>query len=385
MHTRSSSLGRTAHAIQTLRIEIDVPVSVRKGIQELYENDVRTGGQGLEVCAQGAFEHYATGLVRHREAVADMIGKLLAHDHVQIQHLEHIIPDFHLPIHALLAIKNASRLESLSIQYKLTDTGPGSTLPPSYITPHVASFISSLLISLQTLPNIRRIRLSLPHTYQPPYASFLDVLIDSALGNPGVLPTIETVDLTHSAPRYHTILRVLRAHPRTLKHLILDQGIEFDMPVGERVENGDSDSDGDSSVVVVGEVQPGSDDPLYFTWAGVGSAISTLRKEHGPNGYALESLSMAKCEVNMWETSLFPTPMGSKEVLEMLRSGKTTEKEDIEVDLGQLIFCAVWPGEESKELEHTKGCGHLAGWSGGFKPKDHLWQAMTWLAQTRLL
>jgi hypothetical protein len=279
-----------------------------------------------------------------------------------------------LPIHALLAINNASQLESFSIQYKLTDTGPGSTLPASHISPHVTSFISSLLTSLQALPNLKRIRLSLPHTYKPPYAPFLNTLIDSTLGNPDILPEMETVDLTHSAPRYHTILRVLRAHPRTLKHLILDQGIEFDMPAGGRIENGDSsDSDDD---VGVSEDEPGLDDPLGFTWAGVGSAISTLRKEHRLDGYALQSLSVAKSEVNMWETSLFPTPVGSKEVLEMLRSGKKTESDDTtNVDLGQLIVCAVWPGEEQ---EHVEGCGHSAGWSGGFKPKDDLWQAKTW-------
>ena len=50
----------------------------------------------------------------------------------------------------------------------------------------------------------------------------------------------------------------------------------------------DSDSDDDSAAV--GELEPGSDDSLYF---GVGRAIG-LRKGHGPTHYALKSLRVAK-------------------------------------------------------------------------------------------
>jgi len=354
------------HSIETLRIEINIPASVREGIQEIYENDTHEGGQDSGARTQGAFDHYATELFRDQEELADLIGELsIAREDVEIRHLEHIIPDFHLPIHALRGIQDAPQLESLSIQYKLTNTRPAPMLSASYIASQVSSFTSSLLAVLCTLPNLKRIRLSLPHTYQPPYSPFLDTLVDSALADPKILPTIETVDLTHTAPRYNTILRI---------HLILDQGIEFNMPAGERVENSDS-SDSDDDSVEVGELEPGSDDRLYFTWAGVGHAISALRKERGPSNYPLKSLCVAKSEVNMKENALFPTPVGRKEVLEMLQSGKSSEGADSDIDLGELVVCSAWPGEKE---EHVEGCGHSTGWTEQFKPKSDLWQAKTW-------
>lgn len=319
--------GSPTRSIETLRIEIDIPTSIREGIQVLYEDNIHASGQGPAASAQDAFEHYAIELVWHQEELTSLIGELITFEHVKIRHLELILPDFHLPIHVFQGVQNVSHLESLSIQYRLTDTRPGSVLSATYITPHVSSFTSSLLTTLDILPNLKRIRLSLPHAYQPPYSPFLDTFIDSALADPKILPVIETVDLTHSAPRYDTILRVLSAHPSTLKHLILDQGIEFSIPAGRPMENGASSDSDDDSV----ELEPGSDDPLYFTWAGVGYAISALRKEHGPGDYALKSLSIAKSEVNMVETALFPTPVGTKEVLEMLQSGRSDEDADIEL------------------------------------------------------
>jgi hypothetical protein len=373
----SQDQGSTTHLIETLRIDIDIPTSIREGIQELYENNIHASGQGPAASAQDAFEHYAIELVQHQEELTSLIGGLIALEHVKIRHLELILPDFHLPIYVLQGIQNVSQLESLSIQYRLTDTRPGSQLSASYITPQVSSFTSSLLTTLHTLPNLKRIRLSLPHAYQPPYSFFLDTLIDSALADPSILPAIETVDLTHSAPRYHTILRILSAHPSTLKHLILDQGIEFNIPASRPMENGTS-SDSDDDSVEVGELEPGSDDPLYFTWAGVGCAISTLRKEYGPSDYALKSLGVAKSEVNMTETALFPAPVGAKDVLEMLQSGDA----DKDIDLGELVICSKWPGEDdgrddSKE-QHVEGCGHWTGWTEEFKPKNDLWQGKTW-------
>ena len=211
------------------------------------------------------------------------------------------MPDFHLPIHVLQGVQNVSQLESLSIQYRLTDTRPGSLLSASYITPQVSSFTSSLLTTLRSLSDLKRIRLFLPHAYQPPYSPFLDTLIDSALADPKILPAIETVDLAHSAPRYQTILQVMSAHPSTLKHLILDQGIKFNIPASRLMENGAS-SDSDDSVGV-SELQFLT---ILCVWAGVGCAISALRKEHGPSVYALKSLGVAKSEVKVMETALFP-------------------------------------------------------------------------------
>ena len=86
----------------------------------------------------------------------------------------------------------------ISIQYKLTNNGPGSILSVSYGDPHVSSFNESLLATLRTLPGLKCIKLSLPHAYRSPYSTFLDALVDSVLADPKILPTTETVDLTHT-------------------------------------------------------------------------------------------------------------------------------------------------------------------------------------------
>src|ERR1700733_4794413 len=118
----SQDQGSTTHLIETLRIDIDIPTSIREGIQELYENNIHASGQGPAASAQDAFEHYAIELVQHQEELTSLIGGLIALEHVKIRHLELILPDFHLPIYVLQGIQNVSQLESLSIQYRLTDT-----------------------------------------------------------------------------------------------------------------------------------------------------------------------------------------------------------------------------------------------------------------------
>lgn len=82
---------------------------------------------------------------------------------------------------------------------------------------------------------------------------------------------------------------------------------------------------------------------------GVGRAISVLRKE-SRNEYALQSLSAAKCEVNMGENSLMPTPVGQKEIWKAVQFAKEEGNEDRNMDLSGLIVCTKWPGEEGNNL-----------------------------------
>ena len=64
----------------------------------------------------------------------------------------------------------------------------------------------------------------------------------------------------------------------------------------------------------------------------------------------------------MMETALFPTPVGTQELVKMLKSEKQVESVDADIDLGGLVVCAAWPEKYNSE-EHFGGYGHSAGWT----------------------
>lgn len=302
---------------------------------------------------------------QHGDEMEELLAKITDLDFVQVQNLEQIILDFPLPIHALSKVPPHAwnTLESLSIQYKISST---ALLPPTEtIKSQVQSFSTSLLSVFRNMPNLKQLRLSLPHSFTAPYSYFLDNFIPAALANPEIFPKIEVVDVTHSGPRYDVILGIIKAHKGSLRHLILDQGIEFNMPdSGERI--GGSDSEDEEQDV------PASADPLFFTWAGVGRTISSLRKELGPQGFPLQSICAAKCEVTMFEEALMPSPVDREQLLEMMRFNPQGQDSDA-VDLDGLVVCTAWPG---KDEQHSEGCGHLNGWGEAFGPKN-IWEPLT--------
>jgi hypothetical protein len=65
----------------------------------------------------------------------------------------------------------------------------------------------------------------------------------------------------------------------------------------------------------------------------------------------------------MMEIALFPTPVGTPELVEMAKSGKQAGGVTV---LGGLVVCAAWPGKDNGE-EHPGGCGHSAGWTEAFR------------------
>ena len=315
-----------------------------------------------------------SGLGKYWDEMEELLAKVTDLDNVQIRNFEQIIPNFPLPMHAMskMPVHTWNTLESLSIQYNISTTEP--SLPTETIEIQVQSFCTSLLSVFRTMSNLRRLRLSLPHSYTPPYSYFLEDFLSSVLANPNIFPEIEVVDVTHSGPRYDVILAIIEAHKGTLKHLILDQGVDFNMPVsGERIGSPESDDDEQGSPALAA----GSADPLFFTWAGIGRAISSWRKDLGPEGFPFQSLCAAKCDVTMSEEAFMPTPVDREAIMKMMRFASHDQDGDA-VDLDWLVVCTAWPGEDE---QHSEGCGHLSGWGGAFEPKN-IWYPVT---RTQLL
>ena len=253
-------------------------------------------------------------LEKYGAEMEELLAEVTHLNDVQIRHFEQIIPNFPLPIHAMskMLVHTRNELESLSIQYSLSSAR--SLLPTETTESQVQSFCTSLLSVFRTMSNLKRFRLSLPHSYTPPYSYFVEDFLSSVLADPNIFPKIEVVDVTHSGPRYDVILAIIEAHKGTLGHLILDQGVDFNMPVsGESLGGSKSDDEEDSPALPAGPV-----DPLFFTWAGIGRAISSWRKHLGPEGFTLQSLCAARCDVTMSQEALMPTPVDRKAIMEMM-------------------------------------------------------------------
>ncbi|KAJ6523608.1 hypothetical protein B0H19DRAFT_1085679 [Mycena capillaripes] len=351
-------------------VAVSIQIPADKSLLDAYTQQIWPHYGNTELKEES---HLAELAERRKQWETDMVDAAQGVLTSNFEHLEYVLPAWHVPVFIPLA--KCTKLTSLALQWRMDE--PLNKLAECTDDAVFAAFSVSLYEALSTIPSVQRLRLSLPRS---PF-HFAEWVIKRLLTDSRILPNLRTLDLTHCSVDCATVLSILRAHPG-IQHLILDQGPTWSEPEDDETCIEDEDEDASEPEIRGPPTVATIVEQLGYGWASLGAYIAL-----NPH-LSLCAISAANVDVPM---QMYTAPLTADALHAKLCAGAAGAagcadapqdvRESAVQRVEKLALCDTWPvaylDEEvygpEKRRAHATGCAHMEGYTPAFKPKTDVW------------
>ncbi|KAJ6523626.1 hypothetical protein B0H19DRAFT_1276930 [Mycena capillaripes] len=349
-------------------VAVSIQIPADKSLFDAYTQQIWQHYGNTELKEES---HLAELAERRKQWETDMVDAAQGVLTSNLEHLEYILPAWHVPV--LIPLAKCTNITSLALQWRMDR--PLNDLAQRTDDAVFEGFVVFLYEALSTIPSVQRLRLSLPRR---PF-DFAERVIKRLLTDPRILPNLRTLDLTHCDVDCATVLSILRAHPG-IQHLILDQGpMWFELKDQETcIEDKDAPEPeirGPPTTATIVE-------QLGYGWASLGAYVAlnphlSLLAISAANVDVPRQMFTAALTVDALRAMLCAGAAGAAECADALQGMRESAVQRVE----KLVLCDTWPVAYSdeevygpeKRRAHATGCAHVEGYTPVFKPKTDVW------------